>query len=555
MRDPRLKLFKNFLYVIWKHLNLPDPTPVQYEIADFLQFGNRRQVIEGFRGVGKSWITSAFVLWKLYWNVEEKILVVSASKQRADDFSTFTLRLIKEVPILKHLTPGRDQRESKIAFDVYGCLAAHAPSVKSAGIFGQISGSRATHIIGDDIEVPNNSGTQDMREKLLQAASEFEAIIVPEGNSRITFLGTPQTEESIYNSLGGRGYEIRVWPARYPDEDKLHHYNNHLAPSIMEAIERNPKVCGRPTDPRRFTEQELIEREMSYGRSGFNLQFMLDTSLSDAEKYPLKTGDLIISSINEDYAPELIQYGSSVQQQITELPRVGFAGDRWYHPLFLDYEKRVPWEGKMLAVDPSGRGSDETAYAVVHQCLGKLYLVEAGGIKGGYDEQDVLIPLAKIALKHKVNIALVESNFGDGMFGRIWQPILQRYHRCRIEEVRHNIQKEKRIIDTLEPVLNSHRLIVDRQVVEKDLKQLSIDPSYSLFWQMTRLTKDRGSLKHDDRVDVLAMAVSYWVESMGRDVDSALDSWKTEMLQKELDDHLDWCVGREATQRNSWITL
>ena len=25
--------FRKFLFVVWKHLNLPDPTPVQYDIA------------------------------------------------------------------------------------------------------------------------------------------------------------------------------------------------------------------------------------------------------------------------------------------------------------------------------------------------------------------------------------------------------------------------------------------------------------------------------------------------------------------------------------------
>ena len=49
-----LKDFRNFLYLVWKHLNLPDPTDIQYEIADWMQNGPRRAVIQGFRGVGKS---------------------------------------------------------------------------------------------------------------------------------------------------------------------------------------------------------------------------------------------------------------------------------------------------------------------------------------------------------------------------------------------------------------------------------------------------------------------------------------------------------------------
>lgn len=145
-----LKDFRNFLFLVWQHLQLPPPTPIQYEIAEWIQHGPKRQILEAFRGVGKSWITSAYVLWMLLNDPQWKFLVVSASKQRADDFSTFTLRLIYEMPVLAHLIPKDDQRNSKIAFDVAPARAAHAPSVKSVGIFGQLTGGRANHIVADD---------------------------------------------------------------------------------------------------------------------------------------------------------------------------------------------------------------------------------------------------------------------------------------------------------------------------------------------------------------------------------------------------------------------
>jgi hypothetical protein len=108
----QLKDFRNFLYVVWKHLNLPDPTALQYDIADFMQ------VIMAFRGVGKSWICSAYAVHQLLLDPTKNILVVSASKNRADDFSTFTLKIIHDIPVLQGLIPKNDQRFSKIAFDV-----------------------------------------------------------------------------------------------------------------------------------------------------------------------------------------------------------------------------------------------------------------------------------------------------------------------------------------------------------------------------------------------------------------------------------------------------
>ena len=72
--------FKVFLQALWLELNLPQPTRAQYAIADYLQHGPKRLQIQAFRGVGKSWITGAFVLWTLFNNPEKKIMIISASK-------------------------------------------------------------------------------------------------------------------------------------------------------------------------------------------------------------------------------------------------------------------------------------------------------------------------------------------------------------------------------------------------------------------------------------------------------------------------------------------
>lgn len=537
------------MYVIWKHLGLPSPTKVQYDIADFLQNQTiRRKIIEAFRGVGKSWITSAYVLWRLYRDPDYKALVVSASKARSDDFTTFTKRLINEVPFLQYLRARDDQRDSMIAFDVAPAKPAHAPSVKSVGIYGQLTGSRAVEVIADDVEVVQNSFTQDMREKLLKAVLEFEAIIMPEVG-QVTYLGTPQTEESVYNKLRDRGYKGMIWPSRYPHPDKIGVYAGCLAPWIQQEVEENPKMVGKPTDPDRFNEIDLMEREAAYGRSGFALQFMLDTTLSDAEKYPLKTSDLIVMSTDSQKMPISLVYGSGMDMQIKEFPNVGFTGDRWYRPMFIDKEW-AEYEGASMHIDPSGRGADETAYCVLKQLHGNLTLRRAGGFKGGYEDA-TLVNLARIAKEEQVKYVTIESNFGDGMFTKILTPIMTQYWPVTMEEIRHNIQKEKRIIDTLEPVMNRHKLIVDCEVVRRDLKSSEEDINYSLFYQMTRLTRERGALKHDDRLDVLAQGVSYWVESMAKDLEKSVDAYKEKLKDEELRKFMDHVVGSEYRQQST----
>ena len=545
--DKRLENFKNFLYLTWQHLNLPKPTPVQFDIADYLQGKEKRLVIEAFRGVGKSWITSAFVCHQLLLNPQRNILVVSASKTRADDFSTFTQRLIAEMPLLEHLQPKDNQRHSKVSFDVAPALASHAPSVKSMGVTGQLTGSRADLIIADDVESANNSQTQLMRDRLSETVKEFDAIIKPKVG-RIIFLGTPQTEMSLYNDLEERGYKTRIWTALYPTKTQIVGYGSKLAPILAKITDKE----GKPTDPERFNELDLMERQSSYGRSGFNLQFMLDTSLSDANKHPLKLNDLIITSGISTWrqAPAKIQWASG-QDQIKavdpEIPNVGLKGDYYTSALYMS-EEFADFEGTVMSIDPAGRGNDKTAYAVLKMLHGVLYLTAVGGLDGGYSNE-TLEKLSNIAKQQSVNYVVIESNFGDGMATALLKPVMAKIHPCEIEEVRHSIQKEKRIIDTLEPIMNTHRLVVDDKIIRDDFK---LEPDHQLFRQMSRITREKGALRHDDQIDALAIAANYWVERMDRDQILSFNQHKEELLDQELEQFMESTIGRKPS-KSRWI--
>ena len=529
----KLHDFRYFLIITWRHLNLPDPTPVQLEIAEYLQHGERRKIIQGFRGVGKSWITSTYVVWRLRMNPQLKFLVVSASKDRADNFSTFTMRLINEMPILSCLIPQDHQRNSKISFDVAPSSADHAPSVKSQGVLGQMAGSRADEVIADDCEVPNNSFTQPMRDKLAESVKEFDAILKPGG--KITFLGTPQVENSLYLTLEERGYTTRIWTARYPEYKN--NYGDRLAPRLQRNLTEGTVKPRDPVDPERFSDIDLMEREASYGRSGFNLQFMLDTTLSDQDRYPLKINDLVISSVNQEYAPEKVIWSNSPEYVLTDLPCVGFNGDRFYRPA-QEFGDFIEYTGSVMFVDPSGKGKDQTAISCVKMLNGNLYVTECLGLSGGYSDR-VLERISKIARDNKINTIIVEQNFGGGMFAELLKPFLMRYHPCELKDVRNTKTKELRIIDTLEPVMNSHRLIIDRKVIEKDFRSNSNEPperrlKLQLVYQLSRISRHRGSLVHDDLVDSLAGAVAYWTEYMAQDEDKNIRNRKDQLLMTHL---------------------
>ncbi len=487
-----------------------------------------------YRGCGKSFLTAGYVLWRLRRNPDTKVLVISAAQDRADAFSVFCHDLLRNWFMVKDLFPSDTQRFSKVAFDVYGAKPDQSPSVRSSGIFGQITGSRADLIVADDVETPQSCETQLIRDKLRESIKEFDSVIKPGGE--IVFLGTPHTQDSIYAKLELAGYSCRIWPALYPTSKKRSaYYGDRLAPKLQADLDEDKSLAGHPVDPKRFDWEELEARQLSIGKSTFNLQFLLDISLSDEERFPLKLKDLCVFRLNREKGPDKVVWMANGDKAL-DLPSVGLHGDLFYKPAqigseFLDYT------GVVLAVDPSGRGSDELGYAVVAYLNGNLFLLASGGLRGGYSEAN-LKKLSLIAKEFKVKQILVESNLGLGMFSELLKRYLGVIYPCSVEEVRHTKQKEVRIIDTLEPVLNQHRLMVDTDVITKDLASTECYPSetrsqYQLFFQLTRITKEKNSIRHDDRLDALAMAVQYFTESMAQTEKQAMDRRLAEQWELE----------------------
>ncbi len=455
--------------------------------------------------------------------------------------SIFLQKLIIETPWLSHLQPKSDDaRWSRISFDVL-CSPHQAPSVKSVGITGQLTGSRADLMILDDIEVPGNSMTELMREKLLQLCTEAESILTPKDDSRIMYLGTPQTTFTVYRKLAERNYRPFVWPSRYPKD--ITPYDGLIAPQLQEDIDNGaiPLTC---TDPDRFDDDDLVEREASMGRSNFALQFMLDTSLSDAEKFPLKMSDLVVTSVNPTKAPDNVIWCSDPRNVLKDLPTVGLPGDYFYSPMQLQGEW-TEYQETICSVDPSGRGADETAACYISQKNGILYVHEMRAYRDGYSDT-TLLDILRGCKKYNVNTMVIESNFGDGIVAELFKKhIQQTKQRILVEEVRANVRKEDRIIDTLEPILNQHRLVVDRSLVEWDYSSnQSAAPEerllYMLFYQMSRMCRQKYAVKHDDRLDALAQGVKYFIDAFGISAREQIKLRKREewddMLEQFVDD-------------------
>lgn len=555
IRAAKLDDFRVFLAEVWHFLKLPEPTPVQNDIAKYLQHGPDRLVIEAFRGVGKSWITIAFAIWLLFLNPELKIEVVSANEETAMAFTAFTQTLIREMPLLQWLRSRQGQRDSSVAFFVGPAKPSKDPAVKSVGITGQITGTRADVIIVDDVEVPKNSYTPIQRERLASLVTEFASVLKPDG--RIIYLGTPHTEQSLYNRLPDRGYNVRVWTAEVPAFPEKYGHNRtdgtpKLAPFIQRMIDRGAKP-GTPVEPRRFDREELDKRLLEKGRSGYALQFMLDTSASDGDRYPLKLNDLIVTDVDRELGYSRLVWGGSRDLYIPDLESGGLDNDLYVGPAWKSAEMQ-PWQGTVMAIDPSGRGKDETAYAIVRLLNAQLYLVEVGGFKDGF-APDTLKALAVAAIRNRVNYVITETNYGGGMFDSLFRPVLiETATRARMDPNSPDpaarppriddewdgwvsTQKEPRILDIMEPLTQQHRLCVDRRCIEADLDLLKDDKrqAYSWVYQYTRLFRERGALAHDDRIEAISMACSYWTEKLDRDQAKMLEDRKTHLLEKEIE--------------------
>jgi len=485
-----------------KYLGLGEPTPLQYAIAETLQTGPRDFQLQAGRGAGKSTLVAMYASWLLLKDPNCTILVLSATQDKAIKFISQVRNTLTLVPYMAHLIPGPSTKDSAFGFNVETReRAGQDLSCTAKGITGQLTGSHSDFVLCDDVEIQSNSETPAQRSKLLEKLTELEQIRNPVPDGRIILLGTYQSTDSIYLRLP---YTIIKFPAIMPDKG-LDDQCLHVAPYILDLeIE-----AGESVDPTRFPQEVLDQRLAKIGPRQFALHYMLDPSLADAAKHPLRLDDLIVMDVPVDVFPEKVVWGKVTQHQI---PCHGLNGDflfkpQWVSPAFIKYLETI------VFVDPSGRGADETAVCVASFVNGYVVIHALEGLDGGYDEV-TLAQIAKIAYRYKVDRILVESNYGDGMFTNLLRPIVSKIcGRLAVEEFRVTGSKEKRIIDTLEPVMAQHRLIFSTSAIRDKETQN----------QIARMQDKRGCLKHDDRIDVLSSAVRNWAQEMVISPDLLID--------------------------------
>ena len=546
-------------------------SPQQEDIGNYLQYGPLRSMIQAQRGQAKTTISGCFVVWCLIHNPTCRSVILSASDSVATEIANWAIQVIMSMPELECMRPDATNRDrtSSHAFDIHNSLkgAEKSPSIACRGITGQLQGLRADLLLADDIEAKSNADTELKREKIREITLDFTSIC---STGKIVYLGTPQSVDSTYNTLQDRGYEVRIWPGRFPTEKEVEHYGNCLAPSIIARMKEDPSLHtgggptgdrGQPTDPVLFNDEVLTRKEIDQGASHFQLQYMLDTRLMDIGRYPLLVNRLVFTQVQERM-PLFLNFAPSTAHQVQWPQGHPLRTTSAYFASGGGTEFSSAFAGTYMYVDPSGGGrhGDELAWAVTKFMAGNIYLVDIGGVPGGLHKEN-LDALTAIAVKFKPNRIGIEKNYGNGALAQVWRPTLLSKHSCMIEEPWESAQKELRIIDILEPIIGSNRLIIDDKLIDHDWAQCQQYPVdvrnlYSVFYQLAKITRAKAALLHDDRLDALAGACRPWAELLALDAKKAAVSALEEEHRKMKANPLglpDYALGRtKSTHINSY---
>ena len=532
--------------------HLPYPHRIQLDMADFLQNGPKKRGFRGFRGLAKTWDICAFVVWRFLKNLNERVVLDSKNK----DHAVGSLHLIRDwidyIPFLRHLNPkpNTKERDSSKELDIGGSIADRAASITSIGIKGQLPGIRATIVSPDDVETYENTLTHEQRQRLRDRIDEHENILLPDGD--IIYSGTPHHEDSVYDMLSEeRGYTFRTYPMQYPEKDED---VPDLAPILVEDLRSGRAQPGDPIWPERFGRDFILEKKLSIASHTWAMQFMLRSNLAESEKYPLRLADFIVYATHRDKAPTSIawgQHGNAGSTAIQTISSTGFGQDRFYGPVMVD-EHWLRYHGTKAYIDPAGTGKDEMAWAICGQLHGYLYLKYVNGVHGGATQEN----LDKIVLslrEYGATELTIETNFGGDMLIRLIDPVIRRFMvsredanskfpngwACSVVGDHSTGQKELRIINTLEPPLKQHRIVIDPRVAQD-----------AIFTnQLTRITKTRNAIEHEDRVEAVSGVVKRFEDLL--DQDAAFITQRNEQAQREA---LARKYRRHAhTQPLSWI--
>ena len=511
----KFKEFSVFLDYVFRHVRGLIPDPVQLDIGLTLQNTAVDLFLGAQRGEGKTTIGGALVLWKLLHNPVATVGIITGKESLAASISYAALAILKTLPEFYMLRPKEREgdRASNSCWDINRDYKGidKQPSVLALGVKGALQGNRFTLVIGDDLEQMANSATPAGRELLLDLIKELSNLA---NKGQIILFGTYQSLQSIYFELPDKGYQVCLYPGRFPSNRD--NYKDCLAPWI---IENDPGVYtygdgteGAPTSPNANSEEELRNRPIKVGKISYALNVMLDPKLIEGNFSPLHPNNLLV--LRDDAGGGYPQ--NAIWSPTAPIKHKSKWKDTWKlrEPIFAN-GYATP-ERRIMFIDPAGGGVsslNENALAEVTNCGNLVVCPRIMGFPGGYSEP-LLMEISTVIIQSGISTVWVEANWGEGMWARLLRQVLNgmvsRLGLPPVLVLDHKVSNQKskalRIMGTLEPLIGLHRLAFTESALQMD-ENTAPSLEYSILQQLELMT-NAGKLLQDDRIDALASAIS-----------------------------------------------
>lgn len=511
-------------WVLWARVQGWKVPQLHVEICQWLETcRDPERVLMVFRGGAKSTIYAGYKAWKLYRNRHHRSLIWSADNDTAGMLTADTINVLRNHPLCRGLLGNKPGAKR---FWVTGARDARNASMRAVGVTSNATGARADDVDFDDIEVPGNIETTEARLKLRQRISESTHIAVP--GAQHTYIGTPHTSDSIYpERIAGGAAVLKIQlfahAKRFTETGKRKRYEfPHPVGGdglyVMSGIGKGARmlvegadytrdgrfvvfpappavvidVCSMCAWPERFTRTEIeFRRKKTLTLNAWDSQYMLEAKpLSEIRLDPERL-------LPYDVEPILRRANGEFGMWLGYARIVG-ASCKW-----------DPSSGKLK--------SDVSSLAVVLQDeQGRRYWHRSLRLTGEVAELDELgktivggqvLQIVKVVNELALMRVVVETN-GVGTFAPAYlkAALKQAKLQCGVTERHESANKNKRILEALEPPLMSGTLWAHTSVLD--------GPAYDVMRDWNPAVTDQP----DDDIDSLAGAVTETPERIGRQV-------------------------------------
>lgn len=483
---------------------------------------NPERVLMVFRGAAKSTIYAVYKAWRLYKNKSHRSLVWSADNETAGMMTADTINVLRNHPLCRGMLPSKPGAKR---FWVTGARDARNASMRAVGVSSNATGARADDIDFDDIEVPGNIETTEARLKLRQRISESTHIAVP--GAQKTYIGTPHTHDSIYPERISGGAAVLKIPLlehvkRYTDtrtktrfrfdfpiaDDGLyviagiHQFARIMVENVDYKVQGSEVVFPKPPEcvldicstcawPERFTRTEIEKRRKETRTlNAWDSQYLLEAK--PVAEVRLDPARMIAYNVQ----PKITQANGGIGMWLGNA-RIAGAALRW-----------DPASGKLT--------SDVSALALVLQDeAGRRYLHHVQRLSGEVAEFDTdgkkiiggqVAQICELVKKLSLPRVSVETN-GIGTFAPAVLKACFKQNRviCGVSEVTSTENKQKRILESLEPLLMSRGML-----------WAHVDVLKGPLWDQMKDWNPAHRNQADDYLDATAGAVSETPERIAR---------------------------------------